>query len=673
MRKTKKLVKAKRALCALTAGILATGMVMPVFAQDEAITPQSADYGYYVDNYKKNGESGVKDTIDNPANGVLSEMLNYFTPGTSWDNGTILNKTIHEMNIAESSKIRNGASESQQVLAFYDDVRDKNYSMISGLGKYSDKFKKGVNAQSYIIKSAEYNNSGKSESDYTDNTAEWSTSVPADAEDNNYMDVHNDATWAYATGDYAGIVDLVAALRGGAASTSPAKKFYKYMRPFRWSRTDSTLSKVTILSSLKTMEKSDPSNDGGYPSGHTNAAYLAAIAMAYSVPEQYSELMLRASELGYDRIVAGMHSCLDVIGGRMTSTAIAASNLYDSANSNVKAAAVESGKKLTGNDSTVEEKSDYEAYQKDKETYLYRMTYNIKEDNADTTKKAVVPKGAEALLESRYPYLDESQIRYILYSTAISSGYSVLDDAEGWGRLNLFEAANGYGAFDTNVTVNMDASKGGFNAADNWKNDISGTGSLTKEGSGMLVLSGNNSYTGDTIVDGGSIRADYASAFGNSSVVNNSIINENTEDTLIIKGDYKQNKGGVLELTISNENDYVDITGNAEFGGKLVLNFKDYVPSSDAEIIKCASVASQFDEIEINAPEGFEGKITYNDNGVDLVFSQESGTDTVENEINSPQTGDTSPVVMAFIAFVLSLAGILTVSFAGKTKIDRIR
>lgn len=39
------------------------------------------------------------------------------------------------MNIAESSKIRNGASESQQVLAFYDDVRDKNYSMISGLGK----------------------------------------------------------------------------------------------------------------------------------------------------------------------------------------------------------------------------------------------------------------------------------------------------------------------------------------------------------------------------------------------------------------------------------------------------------------------------------------------------------------------------------------------------------
>ena len=265
--------------------------------------------------------------------------------------------------------------------------------------------------------------------------------------------------------------------------------------------------------------------------------------------------------------------------------------------------------------------------------------------------------------------------RYVLYSTAISSGYSVLDDAEGWGRLNLFEASNGYGSFDTDVTVNMDASKGGFNAADNWKNDISGTGSLTKEGSGMLVLSGNNTYTGTTTVDDGSIRADYASAFGNGNVVNNSVIKENTDDTLKINGDYKQNKNGVLELTVSNENDFVDISGNAEFGGKLILNFNDYIPSSDAEIIKCASVASQFDEIEVNAPEGFEGKIVYNNGGIDLVFSQPAGNETIDNvtDNNSPETGDTSSAVMAFVAFALSLAGLLTASFADKKMIDKIR
>ena len=42
MRKTKKLVKTKRAVCALTAGILAAGMIMPAFAQDDAIAPKSA-------------------------------------------------------------------------------------------------------------------------------------------------------------------------------------------------------------------------------------------------------------------------------------------------------------------------------------------------------------------------------------------------------------------------------------------------------------------------------------------------------------------------------------------------------------------------------------------------------------------------------------------------------
>lgn len=73
--------------------------------------------------------------------------------------------------------------------------------------------------------------------------------------------------------------------------------------------------------------KKDPSNDGGFPSGHTNASYLTAYGMAYAVPERYQEMLTRASELGNNRIAAGMHSCLDVMGGRVMSTAIAASVL----------------------------------------------------------------------------------------------------------------------------------------------------------------------------------------------------------------------------------------------------------------------------------------------------------------------------------------------------------
>lgn len=46
------------------------------------------------------------------------------------------------------------------------------------------------------------------------------------------------------------------------------------------------------------------------------------------------------------------------------------------------------------------------------------------------------------------------------------SGYPVLDNEEGHGRLNYFDAADGYGAFTGNVAVTMNAGQGGFHAFD---------------------------------------------------------------------------------------------------------------------------------------------------------------------------------------------------------------
>lgn len=610
--------KMKKMACVAAAGMMSMSFIMPAFAQDEAITPKKADYGYYVEEYQKNGEDGVKNTLQNPAIGVLSEMLDYFTPGTAWDNGTILNSAMYEMNLKETAKINQNSTEAEKEQAFYDDLHDGNYSMISGLGIYADEFKKGTNAKTSIIE------------------------IPADADTVKYSDAYKDnGEWADTDSTYGGIVELVTALRTGAASTSSAKKYYKYMRPFRWSRLNGEYPQTTIISSLKPQEKADPSNDGGYPSGHTNGANLAAIAMAYAVPQQYSQMMLRSSELGNSRIVAGMHSCLDVIGGRMMSTAIAAANLNADENAAVKAKAVADGQKLV---ETVGATSDYDSYQKDKETYLYRMTYNLKLDNADTAKEMVVPKGAEVLLETRFPYLSADERRYVLYTTGISSGYSVLDDAEGWGRLNLFEASNGYGAFATDVTVDMDAEKGGFCAADNWRNDIDGSGSLTKKGSGMLVLSGDNSYTGGTTVEGGTIRADYDSAFGDGNVVNNSTITENTTGTLAVHGNFTQNQEGVLEVTVSNEQDYIAIDGTAGLGGKLVVNFTDgYLPENGFDLLKSTSLTSQFDEIVVNAPQDFNGSIVYTGNGVEVSY-QTAQDNSSQNGGQQGNSGDNADV-----------------------------
>ena len=80
-----------------------------------------------------------------------------------------------------------------------------------------------------------------------------------------------------------------------------------------------------------------------------------------------------------------------------------------------------------------------------------------------------------------------------------------LDNGSGWARLNLYAAAGGYGAFPSNVTVNMNAAAGGFNAFDVWSNNISGPGGLTLQGSGTLVLAGDDTFTGGVNVQGGAL------------------------------------------------------------------------------------------------------------------------------------------------------------------------
>ena len=660
MSRTRRKKKCKQVITsALVAGMALTSAAMPVLAAEKAnpIAAVEADYGYYVDTYEKNdGNLGAPAfTLDNPSIGVLSEMLKYYTPGTAWNNGTILNQAIHDMNMNQTKAIVTNSTDVQKKLAYLDDRRHQSYSMISGLGVYTDEFIKGTNAGTSI-----------------------SDEIPADATEKSYSDAGNEkGSWAEVDSTYGDVINLVNTVRNGAASSNQAKAYYKYMRPFRWLIEDNTegwtkkadaanqdnIVIPTLKPCIKAKEKVD--SDGGFNSGHTNAAYLAAISMAYAVPEQYQQEILRASELGNSRIVAGMHSCLDVIGGRMTATAIAASNLYDSKNADVKAKAIAAGQKLTATKEAPE--YTYEQYQADKATYLEKMTYGIKESNADTTKAMVVPMGAEVLLESRLPYLDADQRRYVLYSTGISSGYAITDDKEGWGRLNLFEAASGYGAFVTDVTVNMDASKGGFNASDNWMNDIDGTGSLTKAGTGTLKLSGNNTYSGNTTVKDGSIVANSRSAFGTGNVTNESTIVENTTSAVNLAGSYKQDDDAVLELTISNAEDVLNIAGNADLNGTLVLNFDNYVPEDGFKAVNYASASSQFKEVKVN---GLEGKnVEYTENGISIIDNAQP-----DDGEKSPQTGDSANVFAMFtmmLSAALAGAGVLFAKVFGKKEIRR--
>ncbi|MGO9772559.1 MAG: autotransporter domain-containing protein [Roseiarcus sp.] len=231
-------------------------------------------------------------------------------------------------------------------------------------------------------------------------------------------------------------------------------------------------------------------------------------------------------DFGYSRNVFAAHYPLDVIGGRILATYVTAetlagdNSLYPSgsfAQSDLSLASGQMQSYLGGGgaspyaaacanlaaclgNGTIPTAA---AYTQAAQNYTYDLTYDLPAVGP-TNLAPVVPADAYVLIETRFPYLSVDQLDAILATTELPSG-GALDNGSGWARLNLYAAAGGYGAFPSNVTVNMNAALGGFNAFDVWSNNISGPGGLALQGSGTLVLAGDDTFTGGVNVRGGAL------------------------------------------------------------------------------------------------------------------------------------------------------------------------
>ena len=575
----------------------------------DPIAPVPDEWGrHYVDAWASNTtENTSPDT--NVAIGLLSTMEAYWQPEVpltpEWDAdgtflpesvGSVVNREVLDANIATTRDIAANRTPEQADQAWIIDRRNQNYSAIGGLGPWAGEFRDGTNTGTTIP-----------------------DEVPADATTVRYDDEGNaNGNWAEEDSAYGSVVQLVNTIRDSAASTNPSKSYFSYARPVRWS------DEVPVLPELMPVKKPDSEamNDGGYPSGHTNAGWLATYALAYSAPERFSELLTNASEIGNSRIVAGMHSAMDVVGGRIMSSAVAAAALNQPENQALLEEARKAGIALMETEGTSEDPWADRAG--NEQLYAERLTYGLPRVG-DTTLPVVVPKGAEVLLETRLPYLTDEQRRWVLQSTGLPSGYALLDDAEGWGRMNLFAAADGYSAFDTDVAVEMDAAAGGFSAADIWRNDIEGAGSLTKSGTGSLTLSGENSYTGDTTVAGGELIAASAIAFGTGSVAtaDDAVLADEADDTIRIAGDLDLAATGTLSLTLDSEAPALAVDRTASIDGALEVAFADgIVPGDDVVIATFGDVAdeAQFSSLTVTgAPEGYDPEVEIRDGAVHLV------------------------------------------------------
>ncbi|MEO7933488.1 MAG: autotransporter domain-containing protein [Chthoniobacterales bacterium] len=153
---------------------------------------------------------------------------------------------------------------------------------------------------------------------------------------------------------------------------------------------------------------------------------------------------------------------------------------------------------------------------------------------------------------------------------------------------------------------------------------ISGTGSFHQNGTGITILSGQNTFTGLTRVSqgtlfvdgavGGSSRVDHGTLGGSGSIAGNvTALNDskvsagtptNPAGTLRVGGNYQQGPGTTYtaSLTGPNTNNLLAINGRARLNGTLHVNYIDGFNASPGEeftvLTSRGGVAGRFSEFD---------------------------------------------------------------------------
>ena len=223
---------------------------------------------------------------------------------------------------------------------------------------------------------------------------------------------------------------------------------------------------------------------------------------------------------------------------------------------------------------------------------------NTYDEMSGTSMAAPLVAGGAAVLRQAFPYMTARQIIEVLLTTATeidnSSPESIRDF--GHGLLNVGRAVRGPIQFGHPSLIPGNPSifapifavdTEGYNSV--WSNNISGTGGFSKAGAGVLVLTGLNTYTGDTTITGGVLRVDGSIATSNLAVTSGATLQGigtvgntsmagilspgNSVGTLTVNGNLNLLAGSIYryEVNANQQGDLVVVSGRATIADSAIF------------------------------------------------------------------------------------------------------
>ena len=182
----------------------------------------------------------------------------------------------------------------------------------------------------------------------------------------------------------------------------------------------------------------------------------------------------------------------------------------------------------------------------------------------------------------------------------------------GWGLLDTVAATQGYGGFYWNNVV-LDVS--GKDTVSVFSNNIKGKYGFTKAGNGKLVLTGDNRYQGETIIQNGileingnngnsviNITGGELTGYGTTGSIKQTGGAVNNEGNLSIHGSYTMNNDSTFKAKFGN---LLNVTGKAQVDGTLDLydEVKQSEPliketGSKTTVLRAGELSGKFDKVK---------------------------------------------------------------------------